>query len=62
MEQSAVSHQLRLLRELGFVTAQRHGRHIQYQLYDSHIGELIEQTLSHAEHLRLGLVEREPSA
>lgn len=59
MEQSAVSHQLRLLRDLGFVTAERQGRNIEYRLYDSHIGELIEQALSHAEHVRLGVVERE---
>ena len=58
MEQSAVSHQLRLLRDQGFVTAERDGRHIEYRLYDNHIGELIEQALSHAEHVRLGLAER----
>lgn len=48
MEQSAVSHQLRLLRDQGFVTAERQGRHIEYSLYDNHIGELIEQAVSHA--------------
>jgi ArsR family transcriptional regulator, nickel/cobalt-responsive transcriptional repressor len=58
MEQSAVSHQLRLLREQGFVTAERDGRHMEYRLYDNHIGELIEQALSHAEHVRLGTTAR----
>lgn len=58
LEQSAVSHQLRLLRDQGFVTTERHGRHIQYRLYDNHVGELIEQALSHAEHVRLGTAER----
>lgn len=53
MEQSAVSHQLRVLRDQGFVTAERDGRHVEYRLYDNHIGELIEQALSHAEHVRL---------
>lgn len=62
MEQSAVSHQLRLLRDLGFVTAARQGRNIEYRLYDSHIGELIDQAISHAEHVRLGVVERESAA
>src|SRR3954451_1744044 len=61
MEQSAVSHQLRLLRDLGFVTAERDGRHMEYRLYDDHIGELIDQALSHAEHLRLGVVQRDAS-
>ena len=53
MEQSAVSHQLRHLRDLGFVIAERDGRHITYQLFDDHISDLIEQALSHAEHLGL---------
>ena len=61
IEQSAVSHQLRLLRDQGFVTTERQGRHIEYRLYDNHVGELIEQALSHAEHVRLGTVEREPA-
>jgi DNA-binding transcriptional ArsR family regulator len=59
MEQSAVSHQLRLLRDLGFVTAERDGRHREYRLYDDHVGALIEQALSHAEHVRLGAVDRQ---
>jgi DNA-binding transcriptional ArsR family regulator len=54
MEQSAVSHQLRLLREGGFVISERDGRHMLYRLHDNHVGELIEQALSHAEHVRLG--------
>jgi len=61
-EQSAVSHQLRLLRDLGFVTAERDGRHVEYRLYDNHIGELIDQAISHAEHVRLGLAERDAVA
>ncbi|TPG17391.1 transcriptional regulator [Pedococcus bigeumensis] len=52
MEQSAVSHQLRHLRDLGFVTAERQGRHMLYELFDDHVAELIDQALSHAEHLR----------
>lgn len=50
-EQSALSHQLRVLREQGFVVAERSGRNVEYRLHDSHIGELIEQALSHAEHI-----------
>ena len=55
MEPSAVSHQLRLLRHLGLVTGHRDGRHVRYDLYDDHVGELLEQAISHAEHLRMGL-------
>ncbi|WP_433854743.1 ArsR/SmtB family transcription factor [Streptomyces kronopolitis] len=55
MEQSACSHQLRLLRNLGLVTGERHGRSIVYTLYDHHVAELLDQALFHVEHLRLGL-------
>ena len=58
MEQSAVSHQLRLLRDLGFVVGDRQGRHMVYRLYDSHVAELVNQAVSHAEHLSMGAVER----
>lgn len=55
MEQSACSHQLRLLRNLGLVVGTRKGRSIVYSLYDNHVAELIDQAIYHAEHLRLGL-------
>ncbi|MBU1802965.1 MAG: metalloregulator ArsR/SmtB family transcription factor [Nocardioides sp.] len=61
MEQSAVSHQLRLLRNLGLVDSERSGRNIRYRLYDDHVAELIEQAISHAEHVRLGTSDRGPS-
>ncbi|MEU4026926.1 ArsR/SmtB family transcription factor [Streptomyces anulatus] len=55
MEASACSHQLRLLRNLGLVTGERHGRSIIYALYDDHVAELLDQALFHVEHLRLGV-------
>ncbi|WP_416959278.1 ArsR/SmtB family transcription factor [Streptomyces sp. Agncl-13] len=55
MEQSACSHQLRLLRNLGLVAGERRGRSIVYALYDHHVAELLDQALFHVEHLRLGL-------
>ena len=57
MEQSAVSHQLRLLRNLGLVESERSGRNISYSLYDDHVAELIEQAIYHAEHVRMGAAE-----
>jgi DNA-binding transcriptional ArsR family regulator len=57
MDGSAVSHQLRILRHLGLVTGERDGRRINYSLYDHHVAQLLEQAMSHVEHLRLGLVE-----
>jgi DNA-binding transcriptional ArsR family regulator len=55
MEQSAVSHQLRILRHLGLVSGQRSGRTVIYALYDSHVAMLLDEAVYHAEHLRLGL-------
>jgi ArsR family transcriptional regulator, nickel/cobalt-responsive transcriptional repressor len=55
MEPSAVSHQLRVLRHLGLVVGRRDGRHVRYDLYDDHVGELLEQAISHVEHVRAGL-------
>ncbi|MFP1624485.1 ArsR/SmtB family transcription factor [Streptomyces sp. 5K101] len=54
MEQSAVSHQLRLLRALGLVTGTRQGRRIEYSLYDTHVAQLLDEAVYHIEHLRLG--------
>lgn len=64
MEPSAVSHQLRVLRTLGLIVGERHGREIHYELYDDHVGQLLTEAMSHVEHLRLGLAgqaERELS-
>lgn len=58
MEQSAVSHQLRLLRNLGLVDGERSGRNISYSLYDDHVAELLEQAIYHAEHVRMGSTDR----
>lgn len=55
MEQSAVSHQLRLLRALGLVTGRRDGRRIVYSLYDDHVAQLLDQAVHHIEHLRLSM-------
>jgi ArsR family transcriptional regulator, nickel/cobalt-responsive transcriptional repressor len=60
MEPSAVSQQLRVLRHLGLVVGQRHGRRVVYDLYDDHVGELLEQAISHVEHLRAGLARTIP--
>ena len=55
MEQSAVSHQLRLLRHLGLVIGERRGHKILYRLHDSHVGDLLEEAVYHIEHVQLGL-------
>jgi DNA-binding transcriptional ArsR family regulator len=58
MEQSAVSHQLRLLRTLGLVTRQRTGRSTMYSLYDHHVASLLDEAVYHAEHVRLSAPDR----
>jgi ArsR family transcriptional regulator, nickel/cobalt-responsive transcriptional repressor len=55
MEQSAVSHQLRVLRHLGLVIGERRGRQIVYALHDDHVGDLVAQAVGHVEHVRLGM-------
>lgn len=57
MDGSAVSHQLRILRHLGLVSGEREGRRVNYSLHDEHVGQLLEQAMSHVEHLRLALAD-----
>lgn len=57
MEPSAVSHQLRQLRQLRFVVGERRGRQVIYGLHDAHVAELLDQALFHVDHLRLGASE-----
>jgi ArsR family transcriptional regulator, nickel/cobalt-responsive transcriptional repressor len=54
MEQSAVSHQLKLLRDSGLVVGERQGRRVVYSLYDHHVAWLVDQAVGHVEHLQLG--------
>ena len=49
LSQSAVSHQLRLLRGLRLVRPRRDGRVVFYSLDDQHIISLFRQTLQHVE-------------
>ena len=49
MEQSAVSHQLRVLREHTLVKAEWQGRRRLYRLYDDHVSDLFEAALRHVE-------------
>jgi DNA-binding transcriptional ArsR family regulator len=47
MEQSAVSHQLRVLRDHSVVTVRRIGRTRQYALRNDHVAALIDDALAH---------------
>jgi ArsR family transcriptional regulator len=48
VSQSAISHQLRLLRDRSLVAARREGQRVIYSLTDDHVGLLIGIGLEHA--------------
>jgi len=52
MAQPAVSHQLRILRDLNLVVGVRTGRQTIYGLYDPHVAVLLDEALRHIGHLR----------
>lgn len=47
MSMSAVSHQLRMLREAKLVTSRREGRSVFYSLCDDHVKTVLETALEH---------------
>lgn len=49
VSQSAVSHQLRMLRDARLVMSRREGRHVYYRLADAHVEQMLENALSHGE-------------
>jgi ArsR family transcriptional regulator len=50
MTQSAVSHQLRLMRRMRLVKNRKAGRMVYYSLDDEHIDDLFRRGLEHVEH------------
>ncbi|MBE7067924.1 MAG: helix-turn-helix transcriptional regulator [Clostridiales bacterium] len=46
--QSAVSHQLRILRDNGIVKSKRLGQNVEYSIADTHISELVRTGVYHA--------------
>ncbi len=44
---SAVSHQLRVLKDNGIVTAKRFGKYVEYSIADEHIKMIIEMGIEH---------------
>ena len=49
MTKSAVSHQLRFLREVNLIKARRDGKNVFYSLADSHVKTILSQGLEHIE-------------
>jgi DNA-binding transcriptional ArsR family regulator len=50
MTESAVSHQLRGLRQMRLVRARKDGRQVFYSLDDDHVSKLFRMGLDHVEH------------
>ncbi len=50
MEQSAISHQLRILRNAGLVRAKRMGKTVSYTLDDAHVVQILDMGLAHILH------------
>ena len=50
MGQSAISHQLRLLRGAGLVRAKRTGKTVSYALDDAHVAQILDMGLAHVLH------------
>jgi DNA-binding transcriptional ArsR family regulator len=61
MEQPAVSHQLRVLRDLGLVVGNRRGRQVVYGLFDSHVASLLDEALRHIDHVTTGGLGHSPN-
>jgi DNA-binding transcriptional ArsR family regulator len=62
MAQSAVSHQLRVLREMKFVIGERRGRQVLYSLHDEHVASLLDEAVFHMQHLDLGTIVQRRAA
>lgn len=50
MTQSAISHQLKVLKDNDIVRNERRGKEVYYFLSDDHIKEIISQVFEHASH------------
>lgn len=47
MTKSAVSHQLKYLKELGLIKGEKNGKEVQYSLLDKHVKDLIDISIEH---------------
>ncbi|MEG0285672.1 MULTISPECIES: metalloregulator ArsR/SmtB family transcription factor [Vagococcus] len=52
MEQSAISHQLKLLRESHLVKSRKEGKSVVYSLDDQHVTDILAKTFQHMNHVQ----------
>ena len=50
ISESAVSHQLRTLRQMRLVRSRRQGREVYYVLDDAHVADIFRRSLDHIKH------------
>ncbi|MCP4141728.1 MAG: winged helix-turn-helix transcriptional regulator [Chloroflexi bacterium] len=50
ISESAISHQLRTLRQMRLVRARRQGREVYYVLDDAHVADIFQRSLDHIKH------------
>jgi len=50
MSQTAISHQLKILKNLNIIKGSRKGKHIYYTISDHHIKNMIAQVYEHVNH------------
>ncbi len=55
MTKSAVSHQLRILREEGLIRCRREGKHVIYALDDGHVADTVRMAVEHVRHKYLDM-------
>ena len=59
MNQSAISHQLKILKQAKLVTGRREGKSVIYSLADEHVRTIIDQGREHIEELENGGMDHE---
>jgi len=52
MDQPAVSHQLKYLRDMELVSWTKKGRHVYYSLADTHLREILISSIAHIAHVK----------
>lgn len=50
MTHSAISHQLRILKEYNLVEFERRGKEVYYRVKDTHVSDIIHQAIAHILH------------
>ena len=53
LTQSAISHQLKILKLNGIIKSQRKGKEVYYSLDDSHVETIVKTVIEHASHNRV---------